>query len=173
MLLNPKSDPLRITGIDSQFLSQLRPNDSIVLPRNAGKLVVAKVISDTELELKEAVKNNDKALQVLTTAEGSAYKCLPHVDQDAVYEKVYDELNNGECITIFPEGGSHDRAEMLPLKGKYYRCHKMTGVGANRKLYRYSWCYHYGSWCNGKVSWFGSQDCSMWYRKDLLASHRQ
>ncbi|KAJ8651892.1 hypothetical protein O0I10_012537 [Lichtheimia ornata] len=116
MLLNPKSDPLRITGVDSKFLSQLRPDDSIVLPRNAGKLVVSKVISDTELELKEGVKNNDKALQVLTTAEGSAYKCLPHVDQDAVYEKVYDELNNGECITIFPEGGSHDRAEMLPLK---------------------------------------------------------
>ncbi|KAI9313494.1 hypothetical protein BX666DRAFT_1864136 [Dichotomocladium elegans] len=119
MLLNPKTHPLRLTGTDTEFTSQLQPNDAIVLPRNAGKLVVAEIISDTELDLKapsDVWNNNEMAMKYLTSPEGSAYKCLPHVDQDGVYEKVYDELNNGECITIFPEGGSHDRAEMLPLK---------------------------------------------------------
>ncbi|KAF7728361.1 hypothetical protein EC973_006302 [Apophysomyces ossiformis] len=114
-LLNPKTEPLRISGSDTRFLSQVRPKDAIFLPSNAGKLEVSRVISDTELEIKTEIREK-RALNVLTRPEGSAYKCVPHVEQDSVYERVYDELNNGECITIFPEGGSHDRAEMLPLK---------------------------------------------------------
>lgn len=114
-LLNPKSEPLRITGIDTKFTTQLTAMDSIILPKNAGKLNIAQVISDTEILLQSPVKEK-KALDYLIKSAGTAYKCLPHIDQDAVYEKVYSELNNGRCITIFPEGGSHDRAEMLPFK---------------------------------------------------------
>ena len=29
---------------------------------------------------------------------------------------MYDTLKQGKCIAIFPEGGSHDRTELLPLK---------------------------------------------------------
>ncbi|CAO3591952.1 unnamed protein product [Absidia cylindrospora] len=36
--------------------------------------------------------------------------------KNAVYRCVHDQLNQSKCITIFPEGGSHDRAELLPLK---------------------------------------------------------
>lgn len=77
---------------------------------------VVQVISDTEIIIKKEVKEA-KALALLTSPEGSAYKCIPHVEQDSVYKSVHDELNNNQCITIFPEGGSHDRAEMLPFKG--------------------------------------------------------
>ncbi|KAI8991181.1 hypothetical protein BDF20DRAFT_843170 [Mycotypha africana] len=119
-LLNPKTDPLRIHGEDTQFTTQLQPSDSLILPRNSGRLQVAHILSDTELLLKKPLgctKEEDKiALKHLTRPSGSAYKCLPHIDQDGVYERVYEELNNGKCITIFPEGGSHDRLEMLPFK---------------------------------------------------------
>lgn len=116
-LLNRKSEPLRITGIDTQFTAQLRPRDTIALPRNAGKAEVMEVVSDTELLIKKEFKEL-KALELLTSNEGSEYKCIPHVEQESVYRCVHEELNKGNCITIFPEGGSHDRAEMLPLKGK-------------------------------------------------------
>lgn len=33
-----------------------------------------------------------------------------------MFESVTEKLRNGECIGIFPEGGSHDRSELLPLK---------------------------------------------------------
>ena len=33
-----------------------------------------------------------------------------------VFEAVVDKIIAGEAIGIFPEGGSHDRAELLPLK---------------------------------------------------------
>ncbi|CAO3608284.1 unnamed protein product [Mucor hiemalis] len=114
-LLNPKSDPLRIHGIDTEFTKQLTAQDSIILPKNSGKLQIVQVVSDTEIIIKSEVKDK-QALDYLKKSSGTAYKCLPHIDQDAVYEKVYSELNDGRCITIFPEGGSHDRAEMLPFK---------------------------------------------------------
>ncbi|KAI7898544.1 uncharacterized protein BX663DRAFT_533301 [Cokeromyces recurvatus] len=114
-LLNPKTDRLKIHGIDTQFTSQFQPNDAIILPRNSGKITVAKILSDTELIIKSPITDK-RALEHLTKPSGSAYKCLPHIDQDGVYECVYEELHEGRCITIFPEGGSHDRAEMLPFK---------------------------------------------------------
>jgi len=33
-----------------------------------------------------------------------------------MYENVYSALKNNKVIGIFPEGGSHDRTELLPLK---------------------------------------------------------
>jgi glycerol-3-phosphate O-acyltransferase/dihydroxyacetone phosphate acyltransferase len=122
-LLNAKTNPTVISGVDTRFLSQVRPQDTIILPKNTGKFQVVRVLSDTELEVKKwmdtsAPQQINKIVSLLTKSEGTAYKCIPHVEQDSVYERVYDELNNGECITIFPEGGSHDRAEMLPFKGK-------------------------------------------------------
>ncbi|PHJ21633.1 glycerol-3-phosphate acyltransferase, partial [Cystoisospora suis] len=44
------------------------------------------------------------------------YKILPKVDQREVYEAVSQSLVEGDCIGIFPEGGSHDRTTLLPLK---------------------------------------------------------
>ncbi|KAI9268775.1 hypothetical protein BY458DRAFT_533777 [Sporodiniella umbellata] len=114
-LLNPKTEPLRIIGIDTVFTQQLRPTDTIVLPKGSGKMQVDRVISDTELLVHSEIKEK-RALEYLVKEDGTSYKCIPHIDQDSVYERVYSELNDGRCITIFPEGGSHDRAEMLPFK---------------------------------------------------------
>lgn len=33
-----------------------------------------------------------------------------------MYEGVWKSLNENKCIGIFPEGGSHDRTDLLPLK---------------------------------------------------------
>lgn len=116
-LLNRKSDPLRITGIDTNFTQQLHVRDSIVLPKNVGQSEVVEIVSDTEIIIKREFKDL-KSLELLTQNDGTVFKCVPHIEQEDAYNTVYDELNNGRCITIFPEGGSHDRAEMLPLKGK-------------------------------------------------------
>jgi glycerol-3-phosphate O-acyltransferase/dihydroxyacetone phosphate acyltransferase len=114
-LLDRKLEPLRIVGDGTQFLQQLAPHHQIVLPNKGGQAEVVEVLSDTELIIKKEFKDL-KALSLLT--EGTPFKCIPHVDQDAVYRCVHDQLNQNQCITIFPEGGSHDRAELLPLKGK-------------------------------------------------------
>jgi len=33
-----------------------------------------------------------------------------------MYEQVWSALNNNEAIVVFPEGSSHDRPDLLPLK---------------------------------------------------------
>ncbi|KAG0280659.1 hypothetical protein BGZ96_001471 [Linnemannia gamsii] len=108
-------DPLRITGLGTKFTKELLVGDQISLPKDVGTSAVVEIISDTELVIKKEFKDL-KALELLTSPEGSKYKCLPHMDQSNVYKTVFERLNAGHCVGIFPEGGSHDRAEMLPLK---------------------------------------------------------
>ncbi|KAF9346514.1 hypothetical protein BGX26_001962 [Mortierella sp. AD094] len=114
-LLDRYSDPLRITGVDTKFTKELLVGDTIQLPKDIGSSSVAEIISDTELIIKKELKDL-KALELLTSTDGVKYKCLPHMDQTNVYKTVFERLNAGHCVGIFPEGGSHDRAEMLPLK---------------------------------------------------------
>lgn len=109
-------DPLRVTGLGTKFTKELFVGDQISLPKDVGSSAVVEIISDTELIVKKEFKDL-KALELLTSPEGSKYKCLPHMDQSNVYKTVFERLNAGHCVGIFPEGGSHDRAEMLPLKG--------------------------------------------------------
>eukprot|EP00928_Gymnodinium_smaydae_P008015 TRINITY_DN12879_c0_g4_i2.p1 TRINITY_DN12879_c0_g4~~TRINITY_DN12879_c0_g4_i2.p1 ORF type:complete len:760 (+),score=124.35 TRINITY_DN12879_c0_g4_i2:229-2280(+) len=47
---------------------------------------------------------------------GESYKVLPKVDQSGMYHSVFESLRQGKCLGIFPEGGSHDRTDLLPLK---------------------------------------------------------
>lgn len=115
-LLDRYGDPLRITGLDTKFTKELMVGDQISLPKDVGISAVVEIISDTELIVKKEFKEL-KALELLTSADGSKYKCMPHMDQTNVYKTVFERLNAGHCVGIFPEGGSHDRAEMLPLKG--------------------------------------------------------
>ncbi|KAF9993126.1 hypothetical protein BGZ80_008722 [Entomortierella chlamydospora] len=114
-LLDRYNDPLRITGVDTKFIKELLVGDAIQLPKDVGTSAVTEIISDTELILKKELRDL-KALEMLTSADGAKYKCLPHMDQTNVYKTVFERLNAGHCVGIFPEGGSHDRAEMLPLK---------------------------------------------------------
>jgi glycerol-3-phosphate O-acyltransferase/dihydroxyacetone phosphate acyltransferase len=44
------------------------------------------------------------------------FDILPHIDQKEVYQNVLENLASGGTIGIFPEGGSHDRTDLLPLK---------------------------------------------------------
>ncbi|KAE8209006.1 hypothetical protein CF327_g6956 [Tilletia walkeri] len=48
--------------------------------------------------------------------KGCKYKSLPFIDQTMMYASVYERLAEGGSLGIFPEGGSHDRTDLLPLK---------------------------------------------------------
>jgi glycerol-3-phosphate O-acyltransferase/dihydroxyacetone phosphate acyltransferase len=50
--------------------------------------------------------------------EGINFLVAPKLDQTEVYDAVHAVLHHGGTIGIFPEGGSHDRTDLLPLKGK-------------------------------------------------------
>ncbi|KAI7898707.1 uncharacterized protein BX663DRAFT_523811 [Cokeromyces recurvatus] len=103
--------PYQIEGQDTKFLTEVNVRDFILFGKNDDKVHVGRIISDTLLEITHAIDNDD--------APFSSFKIVPHLDQTVVYDEVYHHLNNQKCITIFPEGGSHDRSEMLPLKAGF------------------------------------------------------
>lgn len=108
------NQPFQLQGQDTKFIEEIGTRDFIIFGRNY-KVHVSRVISDTLLEITHSIQVDQNAVR--DDDEYLPFKIAPHVDQTAVYDEVYNYLNRNECVTIFPEGGSHDRSEMLPLKG--------------------------------------------------------
>ena len=138
LLPSPDDDPTLIRGVDTDFNNgDFEIGGLIVLPKVRGQTPsteIAEITSPTELRLKKPFKTSE-ALESLTgqasssgksiaksvandktDAKGTTFKVAPHVDQTKVYDRVFEDLKDGGCIGIFPEGGSHDRPDLLPLK---------------------------------------------------------
>ncbi|CBQ73776.1 related to SCT1-glycerol 3-phosphate/dihydroxyacetone phosphate dual substrate acyltransferase [Sporisorium reilianum SRZ2] len=75
----------------------------------------------------------EKAANDISEGTGCKYSCLPFVDQTQMYAKVYEKLAEGGCLGIFPEGGSHDRTDLLPLKAGVVIM-ALGAMSANRDL---------------------------------------
>lgn len=100
------ADLTLIVGTGTNFTKSLKPGHSIA-PRGMDPKRVVAVLSDTEIKISDPFRKAVKNLP---------YKVLDKMDQSKVYEAVWNRLGNDQCIGIFPEGGSHDRSELLPLK---------------------------------------------------------
>ncbi|KAI1337037.1 hypothetical protein F5Y15DRAFT_408313 [Xylariaceae sp. FL0016] len=137
---DPVNDPTLIRGVDTDFENEGEVGGMVFLPSVKGQsgssVDIAKILGPEELRTKRAFKGR-VPMQQLTGRddlnekgdiqnkdirgpkqgyEGTKYKLAPHIDQTDVYKAVFTRLRNGGCIGIFPEGGSHDRTELLPLK---------------------------------------------------------
>jgi len=134
-------DPLLVRGVGTKFDDGklVQVGGLLVLPSvngTAANAEIAQIISAEEIKLKKPFKGKAAMSQMTgrvdvddsgkftdlsvkgTVAgfEGSIYKVAPKVDQTQVYDAVFDRLSAGGAVGIFPEGGSHDRTELLPLK---------------------------------------------------------
>lgn len=113
-------DGLRVEGRDTAFTRELSPKDRVEV--DGESFSVAEVVSDTELRIGPPLPSDPSsatAAAVAAAPGGDAfvpYSVLPHVDSTQLYEAVIARLGASECVGIFPEGGSHDRTELLPLK---------------------------------------------------------
>lgn len=138
---DPINDPTLIRGTNTKFgQGEGEVQGMLFLPSAKGvsgeSMNIDTIVHAEEIRLKRPFKTR-LALQQLTGRDdidedghftnkghkgtapdftGSKYKLAPHTDQTNVYEAVFDRLRNGGCVGIFPEGGSHDRTELLPLK---------------------------------------------------------
>ena len=140
-LPDPINDPTLVRGVGTKFgEGEGEVQGMIFLPPGKGttgaSVDIAEIISAEEIRIKRPFKGK-LALQQLTGRddidengnfkntnvkgpapgyEGTKFKLAPHQDQTKVYEAVFSRLRSGGCVGIFPEGGSHDRTELLPLK---------------------------------------------------------
>jgi glycerol-3-phosphate O-acyltransferase/dihydroxyacetone phosphate acyltransferase len=98
-----------VTGVSTLFSRELHIGDSVkigVRSMQKEAKVVAAIHSDTEATLAED----------FSLVDNSSFSVMPKIDQNEVFQKVHEGLRDGRCIGIFPEGGSHDRTDILPLK---------------------------------------------------------
>jgi glycerol-3-phosphate O-acyltransferase/dihydroxyacetone phosphate acyltransferase len=138
-LPDPDNDPTLLRGHDTNFEHKdFQVGGLIVLPavkNAAANAEILEILGPEELRLKKPFKGST-ALNQLTGRKlvvpdgkteddmpkefaGTPFKVAPKVDQTKVYDAVFEKLNQGGCVGIFPEGGSHDRTELLPLKGNW------------------------------------------------------
>lgn len=142
-LPDPENDPLLVRGLGTHFDKEAEVGGLLALPvfeGSAASSEIAEIPGPEEIRLKKEFKG-EVALKQLTGKgvenaeskldgmvmdgpsqeyQGTKYKIAPKIDQTKVYDAVFNRLNAGGCVGIFPEGGSHDRTEILPLKGALY-----------------------------------------------------
>ncbi|KAF8350734.1 hypothetical protein F5887DRAFT_876538 [Amanita rubescens] len=121
-------DPCLVHGEGTKFLSEFSPRMQIMLPKSVNSVVaeISEVLSDTEMKIKrefggDSGKGTTRIREKLAELKeertnGLEFKRLLYIDQSEMYRHVYDCLKRGGTIGIFPEGGSHDRTDLLPLK---------------------------------------------------------
>ena len=109
--MRSSSDSKHIYGINTKFTKQLKPRMSIGLSSSLGGATgeVLEVISDTELILKKELNREQARSALISVGDSQAdeaikYKVMPYIDQHLMYKSVYDRLEAGGCIGIFPEG---------------------------------------------------------------------
>jgi len=97
-----------VLGEGTSFTTSFVVGDSIGIKGIQEPAPITEIVSDQKLLIKDPLET------VLT--EAVPYKIFKKLDQGNLYHHVWEALGNGGCIGIFPEGGSHDRTELLPLK---------------------------------------------------------
>lgn len=107
-------DSVTVKGQQTTFTTTIGHGDVIqwVVPGRTSKSTaqVIAIIDDTTLTVSLPIAA-DECITRPTT-----FKVSRRIDHSEMYAEVYGTLERGECIGIFPEGGSHDRTSLLPLK---------------------------------------------------------
>ncbi|GKY95980.1 hypothetical protein MPSEU_000558500 [Mayamaea pseudoterrestris] len=102
---------LELHGQDTCFTRELSPGDKIRPPETAHTLKVVKVLTDTSVLVEE-----NSELSATLLKKPVAFDILKYTPLNVVFARVLERLAAGGAVGIFPEGGSHDRTDLLPLK---------------------------------------------------------
>ncbi len=120
MITHADSSTCTIHGRDTQFKTAFAQKGSMLLVKGTEPFRIAEVVSDTEIKYIPSQGNEEKSdpdvVNKLAASNGVKYYVIPKVDQSGIFGTVHDALCKGNVIGIFPEGGSSDRADLLPLK---------------------------------------------------------
>jgi glycerol-3-phosphate O-acyltransferase/dihydroxyacetone phosphate acyltransferase len=144
-LPDPVNDPCLVRGVGTNFEKEpFQVGGTLYLPRVediSASSEIGEILGPEELRLKRPFRGGI-AMQQLTGRndmtkdgkfvngaenqkgcapdfEGTNFLVAPKLNQKEVYDKVHAVLHAGGSVGIFPEGGSHDRTDLLPLKGQH------------------------------------------------------
>jgi len=106
-----RCEMITVTGKYTVFTKELKVGDKIRPLGSAIAMKIIKIENDTLLQIERVEADSFKLPE-----KPVGFDILKRVDQKVVYSRVLNQLASGGCIGIFPEGGSHDRTDLLPLK---------------------------------------------------------
>lgn len=136
-LPDPDNDPTLVRGHGTNFESrEYQIGGLLVLPtvkNTAANAEILEILGPEEIRIKKPFSGSTAINQITGRARvipdghaeedvpeefiGTSFRVAPKIDQTGVYDSVFQTLENGGCVGIFPEGGSHDRPDLLPFKG--------------------------------------------------------
>lgn len=114
---NPTVIKGRVEGGESPaFTKRFIVKSLIGLPNYLGNAQITEIKDDETLIIKTPFKfkTSQKIKDMLTN--GTNFKYAAKIDNSKVFQNVFDHLHTKGCVGIFPEGGSHDRPSLLPIK---------------------------------------------------------
>ncbi|KTW28245.1 uncharacterized protein T551_02664 [Pneumocystis jirovecii RU7] len=97
-----------LRGRNTRFTEELADGAVVVVGARGEQVVEVSRVESDEVAVLRA--------QGTQGTGWAAFRYGAKVDQSGVYAEVFRRLESGGSIGIFPEGGSHDRADLLPLK---------------------------------------------------------
>mmetsp|Transcript_21418 Transcript_21418/g.46773 ORF Transcript_21418/g.46773 Transcript_21418/m.46773 type:complete len:766 (+) Transcript_21418:544-2841(+) len=110
---------LMVHGKDGFTTSAFRVGDKLRPVGTATAVKVLEILDDVTCILDVSTVSENDLATVFSTSDDNkdqGYDILRHVDLHSMFGKVLDRLALGGVFAIFPEGGSHDRTDLLPLK---------------------------------------------------------
>jgi glycerol-3-phosphate O-acyltransferase/dihydroxyacetone phosphate acyltransferase len=114
---------IMVTGFDTKFTEELVPGDKVRPDGTGFGLKVMTIESDTSMIVDGTGLPSDFPMHLFDSSgkdDGKSnvvtYDLLKRTPLTKVFEKVLDRLAGRGAVGIFPEGGSHDRTDLLPLK---------------------------------------------------------
>merc|ERR1719450_2037212 len=112
-----KHDKLRFMGYEKQYKILKILSDAELVIEVAGDDQLGEIetiIGKHKFGAKSPMKK--KVEEEMIKSNPLGYEVLKHIDQSQVFSYVFDRLASGRPLGIFPEGGSHDRTDILPIK---------------------------------------------------------
>lgn len=108
-----------IIGEGTKFTKDCQVKGLIGLPKSKGNFQITEIVDDEKLIIKGSYEDKTESstkVRYDLLKNGTSFKVAPHIDNHKLFQSVFDFLNEGNVLGLFPEGGSHDRTELLPLK---------------------------------------------------------
>ncbi|GAV47661.1 hypothetical protein ZYGR_0H05070 [Zygosaccharomyces rouxii] len=103
-------------GLENPGFTEFIPKSLIGLPNFLGNAQIESIVDDYTIVLKQPFKFQENATIRKLLERGTNFKYADKIDNSQTFQNVFDHLHTKGCVGIFPEGGSHDRPSMLPLK---------------------------------------------------------
>ncbi|OBA26651.1 hypothetical protein HANVADRAFT_40007 [Hanseniaspora valbyensis NRRL Y-1626] len=116
-----------ISPIDENTVS-IKPDDGKTDLKDVVNLMTKGMLgikSSGNTAIQSFEKTNDSTNEYIVTLSkpfrseviaNSTFLYAPRIDHSVMFEKVFNHLLTGGTLAIFPEGGSHDRPNLLPIK---------------------------------------------------------